>query len=239
MANRAEEDYIKRMHWDGGINPPKGSDYSSVVEQNVGGNKLNYFEQRNLSLDVRIQGRNALDTSKASIFNGVTMPQPRWSMGDSGPFHHPMLNFYAPERARLTRAKGPPLGTSGDPVSRPARIGSPPNLSWTGTDPPEHLELGTKVWTGTLDIPPLQTGSLEVTYEVPGVVKASGNRMMYKLMLRQQPGVHAASQTVTLHLPSAAHAVSAPGFKHEGGVWVWHHVLDTDTPLSVSWKASG
>jgi hypothetical protein len=63
--------------------------------------------------------------------------------------------------------------------------------------------------------------------------------MLYKLMLRQQPGVHAASQTVTLHLPSAAHAVSAPGFKHEGGVWVWHHVLDTDTPLSVSWKASG
>lgn len=236
MARPREEAYVKKMHWDGSIERGHKGDYSSIVEQNVGGNKLDYFETRDYSLDIHFRGRDALDTSKASIFNGVTMPQPRWSMGDSGPFHHPMLNFYAPQSARLMSFSGPSLSTSGDPVARPSRIGSPPNLTWTSGSPPEHHELGTNVWSGTLDIPPSQTGSMQMRYVVPGAVETSNGRSTYRLALDQQPGVHPVHQTVTVHIPATTHDVSAPGFRRAGDILVWDHVLDSDTTLTVSWK---
>lgn len=237
MARPSEEAFVRRMGWDGALARARHADYLDVVEQNVGGNKLDYFETRALSLDVRLHGRDAVDHAAATIGNPVVMPQPRWSMGDSGPFHHPMLNFYTPGNAELVAAHGPPVATGRDPVPRPVRLpDSPAGLGWGPGLPPTHTEKGKRVWSGTLDIPPQQKASMSLTYRVPGVVQTRHGRSTYRLVLQQQPGVHPATMSVTLHLPPGASHVSAPGFRRRGDVLTWSRLLDRDTTLTVSWR---
>jgi hypothetical protein len=109
---------------------------------------------------------------------------------------------------------------------------------WTN-GPPEHRELGKKVWSATMQIPAQQQGSFELAYRVPGVVRQQGPRSVYRLVLQHQAKVRPETITITVTLPPGAKKVKAPGFKRAGGgnVLVWRHTLTEDEVLTASWQS--
>ena len=223
LADPAEQRFIERMGWDGAIESTRDSDYVFVVEQNVGGNKLDYFDEHETSVDVRFDGDDALVETEARVHNGVFLPQPRWSMGDSGPLHRPMLNVYAPGDARLLDAS-----VEGVQVANPLPV-------WDD-EPPTHAERGKTVWSATLEIPPGDDGAFRVRYRVPGIVRTTGGRRTYRLLAQHQTKVRPEMLEVHVTLPDGATRVRARGWRRDGDALVWRRPLTRDVSLEVSWR---
>jgi hypothetical protein len=228
LADEAEQSFIERMDWDGAIRTAEGSDYLYVVEQNVGGNKLDYYSKQTTSVSVSFEGSDALVATEARVHNDVFLPQPRWSMGDSGPLHRPMLNVYVPGEAELQRAetKGTHLSSSGPTLARWPSEGRPA----------EHFEAGKRVWSATLEIPPGEKGAVHYVYRVPGVVREKAGRRTYRLVVQHQPKVRPELLSVSVALPGSAHDVDADGWDRRGNVILWERPLTKDVALEVSWR---
>jgi hypothetical protein len=233
MDDPKEQAFIELMNWDGAIDPAKDSDYLYVVEQNVGGNKLDYFAENATTMDIQFDGDDAAIATETSVTNNVFFPQPIYPMGDSGKraetngFHRPMMNVYVPAEAELTFAdvKG-------------TRLDTPPSIAvWPDENTPiEHSEKGKKVWTATLEVPPEKTGAFRLGYRVPGAVRTEQGRKVYRLTVQHQPRVWPERLTITLSLPAGARDVRAPGWKREGSKLVWDRSLTEDVVLEVSWQ---
>jgi hypothetical protein len=234
MRDPAEQAFIERMNWDGSIEQEEPGDYLYTVEQNVGGNKLNYFSFNTNTIDVQLDGDDAAVTTEVSIENRVFFPQPLYPMGDTGKeiefqgYHRPMMNVYVPTDAQLRLAE-----VDGE------RIDSPPGAAtWPSpTQPAEHLERGKKVWSATLEIPPGETGSFKLGYLVPDVVVEEGGRRVYRLTVQRQPRVRLERLLVRFALPEGATDVKAKGFKRDGDQLVWDRPLKEDVVLEVSWQS--
>nr|MBA3349355.1 hypothetical protein [Actinomycetota bacterium] len=221
--------FIEKMNWDGGIEEAPNSDYLNVVEQNVGGNKLDYFEEQTDSMNIKLEGRDALVSTEVRIYNGSLAPLPRYVYGNSGPLHRPMINLYAPGNAELIGAhmvKGRRLEVS--PTAELA--------AWTGNRPPEHTELGKKVWSTTLEIPPQQEAAVRFDYRVPGVVRSEGGHNVYRLTVQHQPKVRPETLEVRLQLPPGAGGVVAPGWTRSGDTLMWAKPVVKDMVLEVRWQ---
>ena len=238
MADPAEQRFVESMEWDGAIKPARGSDYLYVVEQNVGGNKLDYFDDQITSMEIDLTETDAQVRTEVAIHNDVFLPQPRWSMGDSGrpsvcqregscPLHRPMLNVYVQPEAQLTEAS-----VEGERIDLAAEgLAAWPSES----QPAEHTELGKKVWSAVLEIPPQHTGALKLGYVMPGVVKSRDGRYTYRLVLQHQPKVFPETLALDIRLPEGARAIKAPGFQVRDGRLSLEKPLNRDLILEVSW----
>jgi hypothetical protein len=227
MTDPAEQAFIEQMDWDGSIRAARNSDYLYVVEQNVGGNKFDYFSTNTTSTDVTLEGADALVSTEVRVHNGVFLPQPRWSAGDSAKsgLHRPMMNVYVPLDASFVGAS-----YEGD------RLPTPPGLVSVSEAPAEHVENGKKVWSATFDLPPGQEAAMRLDYRVPGVVRSVEGRKVYRLIVQHQPKVRPESLSVTLTLPEDARRIKAPGWRRKGNVLSWDKPLKTDLDLEVSWQ---
>ena len=226
LRDRREQRYVERMNWDGGIEPSREGDYLYVVEQNVGGNKLNYVERQLHEMDVRFEGESAIVSTSVEVSNDVVLPQPGYWLGDSEGLHLPMVNLYVPGRAQLVDAR-----VSGTLLPRP-----PPAL-WTGALPPEHREKGKKVWSATLEVPPRRSGKVRFDYRVPRALSERAGRQVYRLSVQHQPKVRAEELRVNLTLPPGATGVRAKGWERRGALLVWRGTVEEDMVLRVSWRA--
>ena len=237
MADTAEQAFMERMDWDGAIEPARGDDYVYVVEQNVGGSKLDYFDMNTTTMDISFDDDDALVSTEMRVLNGVFLPQPRYSMGDAQaktvcatercPIHKPMLNLYVQGDAELLSAK----------VVTGERVDTPAPAVWPdAATPATHSEKGKKVWSGTLSIPPLEEGALRFDYRVPGVVKVDDGQSSYRLHVQHQPKVQPESLVVKVTIPDGAKAIQAPGWKKNGDVLIWDRPLEEDMVLEISWR---
>ena len=254
MAAEEEQSFISDMNWDGALEPAKDKDYLSVVQQNVGGNKLDYFAAQTTTMEVALDDSDAVTSTEVEIHNGVFPPQATWAMGNSGPLHRPMINVYVPRDAVLEGASIAPetcpecggflvgnkkTGELAAPAVR--RLDSPEPARWIAGLPPEHTEVGKKVWPATLQIPPLQSASFEVRYRTPNVVRSVKGRNVYRLVIQHQPKVRPDEFRVLITLPAGAGSVrtkSGLPFKREGDTMVWDHPVNRDIQLEVSWVGS-
>ena len=229
MRDPDEQRFVRRMNWDAAIESgPGATDYLYVVEQNVGGNKLDYFSRNSTTMDVRFDGGTGVVTTTTKAHNGVFLPQPRWSMGDSKGLHRPMLNLYVPRQARLLDAE-----------VRGKLLPTPAPAVWTGGMPPEHVENGRKAWSGTLEIPPGKDGSLSFRYRVPGALykKAEDLRSGYRLLVQAQPKIHPDELRVRVHLPDGASDVDPGAFELDGDTLIFEGVLKEDLVLEATWRS--
>jgi Protein of unknown function (DUF4012) len=235
MKDPDEQAFIERMDWDGGIEDVDGADYVYMVEQNVGGNKFDYYTEHATSMDITLEGSDAEVSTETTISNGTFFPQPSWAMGDSGrpdpegnpqvPTHEPMMNLYVPEDAELSNA-----------TVDGSRMDVPLPAVWTNGSPPEHEEHGKKVWSATLQIPPGEDGSVRFDYRVPGVVREDDNgRLTYRLVVQHQPRVRPETMDIHLTLPEGASAIVAPEWDRIGETLVWSKPLRRDVILKVTW----
>jgi hypothetical protein len=220
------------MDWDGGLDEAKDADYFNVVEQNVGGNKLDYFQQQTDTLEVTFDGDDALDTATVDLTNATYLPQPRYVMGDSGGLNHgltrPMMNVYAPGSATLTNA-----AVDGTRVA----MGGSSAATWLDdSTPPEHLEVGKKVWSVALEIPVQDTQSFTYDYRVPNVVRTVAGRRVYRLVVQHQPKVHPERLVIRIRVPEGAANVKARGFHRKGDVLVLDRLVKSDFEVEVSWQ---
>ena len=236
LVRRNEMNYVARMGWDGAIEPAKTGDYLYVVEQNVGGNKLDYTSSQSHVMSIDLKGREARIETKVRVDNGVFLPQPNYWLGNSGPCHRPMLNVYVPGRAELLGWEAPAAGDPTVCTARVRRLDTPAPAAWSAGSPPEHRESGKKVWSATLDIPPGASGEIRFDYRVPRAVAREGGRSVYRLTMQHQPKVHPDSVSVALRLPPGASGVTAPGWHRRGRVLTWEHDLTRDVVLEVSWR---
>lgn len=235
MKDPDEQAFIERMNWDGEIEPAKNGDYLMWIEQNVGGNKFDYYSEHESTMDVTLDGSDAVVASETTVHNGTFFPQPSWAMGDSGrpepdgtrkiPTHEPMMNLYVPGDAELIDAE-----------VRGEKVDTPEPAIWTGDQPPTHEERGKKVWSATLAIPPGEDGSVRFDYRVPGVVREKNGRSSYSLTVQHQPRVRPETLDIRLTLPDDADAIAAPGWVRDGQTLVWSKALRRDMVLKVSWE---
>jgi hypothetical protein len=93
------------------------------------------------------------------------------------------------------------------------------------------------VWSGTLQIPPDETGSFDVAYLAPNAVVEREGRNVYRLMVQRQAKYHPERLLVQLRLPAGASNIQAPGFKKDGGRLTLDRRLMSDTVLEVSWQS--
>jgi hypothetical protein len=237
MADPEEQAFVEHMGWDGSISNERRVDYWQVVEQNVGGNKLDLTANQTVEMNIEIEGRAAVHSSKVTVANDVLLPQPRWFLGDSKGVHRPMENIYVPERAELISADA---GRLCPPLQRACngRIDAPPTLAtWTNGVPPEHFEMGKKVWSGTLQIPPRETGSLRIDHRTPQAVFRRDGRNVYRLIVQRQPRVNPQHLLIQLNLPPDASGIKARGFKKDGQTLTLDRQLRSDKILEVSWRS--
>jgi len=228
MADPQEEAFIELMNWDGAIEPARGSDYLYFVEQNVGGNKLDYFDREVVDTDITIDGTDARARTSIEIENDVFLPQPRWSMGDSGPLHRPMINLYVQPDTTLTSAS-----VEGDRLD----VAAGGLAAWSGDRPAEHLERGKKVWSTVLEIDPQETGSVTFDYVTPNVVREEDGRSVYRLVIQHQPKLRPETLRLSIKIPSTAKDVRAPGFKAKDGRLLMERPLKKDLELEISWRS--
>lgn len=231
LADPRAQAFIERMDWDGGLEPAEGADYLNIVEQNVGGNKLDLFQDQFHLLDVRVDGEDVVNEVKVVVTNGTILPQHRYVMGDSaGRFHgitRPMMNVYVPGTAQLLDAR-----PDGDLY--PMEAGA---AAWSGGRPPEYLEKGKKVWAVAFLIPVEESAAVSYDYRVPGVVHTEQGRRVYRLVVQHQPKVHPERMVIRFRLPEGASDVRAPGWKRKGeNVLVWERSVRRDLELEVSWQ---
>jgi len=252
MAAEEEQGFITSMNWDGAIKRATHKDYLGVAQQNVGGNKLDYFAEQTTLMDVAFDDTDALASTTVEIRNGVVPPQATWAMGNSGPLHRPMINVYVPGGAVLESAAVTPVTCSecagflvGNkktgklPAPPVRRLDSPEPARWIAGRPPEHIEVGKKVWPATLQIPPQQSAGFELRYRTPNVVRTVEGRKVYRLVLQHQPKVRADEVRLRITLPDGASDVQTKSklpFIREGDALVWEHPLNRDIELEVSWR---
>lgn len=239
LADPREQAFVEHMNWDASLEEAEGADYLNVVQQNVGGNKLDYHASQETIMRVEPSGTNAIVSTNVRITNNVFLPQPRWALGNSGPNHRPMVNVYVPQDAELLSADVKPPGGRIDAAAEGA-------AAWLGEEPPQHFELGKKVWSAVLGDPansppgmsPATTSSFKLTYRVPGVIETSGDRSVYRLVLQHQPKAHPETVEIHLRLPGSATDVKARGWKRsDEATLVFERVLDEDLILEVSWRS--
>jgi Protein of unknown function (DUF4012) len=237
MTDPEEQAFIEHMKWDGSIERAASGDYFQVVEQNVGGNKLDYASSQVNRMNIAIDGRDAVHSTSVEVSNNVVLPQPRWFLGNSKAAHRPMLNLYVPPDAELEAADAGKLCPVPLDRSCNGRIDAPLALgTWIDDVPPEHTERGKKIWTGTLQIPPNETGSFDVRYRAPDAVVEREGRNVYRLLVQRQAKFHPEQLLVQLKLPAGASEIRAAGFKRDGRRLTLERRLMSDTVLEVSWR---
>lgn len=240
LKDPAEQAFVERMNWDGAFEEATNSDFFYAVQQNVGGNKLDYYAEMTTDLFIEPNGKDVRRTSIVGIRNEVFLPQPRWALGNSGPNHRPMLNLYVPQNSELVTAGIEPDGYRIDGAAEGI-------ATWTGDKPAEHLELGRKVWSAVLGdgtafppgLPPNEGVGMSVTYDVPGTIRTVKDRSVYRLVLQHQPKSHPETTRVRFTLPEGASDVKAPGWSttQGGRVLTWEKTLTEDMVLEVSWRS--
>ena len=251
MRDPVEQAFVERMDWDGAIKAATRSDYLMVVEQNVGGNKFDYFADQQTSMDIEVtEGGDAKTTTEVRVDNGTFFPQTKHAMGDSSargptgerrtPLHEPMMNVYVPRAARLIRAEvagGRECSAVEVVVEEPCRMDVPEPAAWSDGRPAEHFELGKRVWSATLGIPPQKQGLLRFDSVVPGVVRTEKGRNVYRLVVQHQARVRPDALDVRLSLPEDATDIIAPAFERDGDELVLTKELEEDVEMEVSWRS--
>ena len=192
-----EQALVDRLGIDGGVDPVQG-DSLLVVNQNVAGNKLDYYFTRTTSYDVQLRpegDRLTLSSRlRVKMENRAPPDLPRYV---GGPFDR---RFAAGENRTFISVYSP-LALTG--------------ATWDGM--PLTLaagdELQRRVYSTFLSIPAGTTGTLGLQLE--GRVMA-GSGGWYELDLLHQPLLSAQPTTASFEVPDSWRIVEAEGATHDG-----------------------
>ena len=197
----------------GGLLDPAG-DYLSVVANNAGGNKVDYYLERSIRHDVRLlPGRVAEVTTEVRFRNAapaegavpyVIGPFP--GVSDAGE-NVMFLSVYAPRGARLLGAQengGPSRGGLEEELGHP--------VAWTN-----------------LRIPSGESATVRYRWTVPDAWTGSDRSGAYRLTFQGQATIRPTRLLVRVTPPKGMRAIEVEGIGVEDGVATWRGIAgDTE-----------
>ena len=178
---------LERTNLAGALLDPPG-DFFTVVTNNFGLNKIDYFEERQIAYAADLRpGGSADATLEVTLTNDApTSGQPRYvigpalrrpdlNAGDSNPF----LHTFGPSGATLTAVESS--------QTTPAVV--------------EEQELGHPVWVTPLVIPSKQSRTITYDYRVPDAWEGTADEGLYRLTVQGQTTIRPTQLSLEVQLP--------------------------------------
>lgn len=196
----------------GAIAPARGDDLFALTVNNLAGNKVDYYVGRTIDCDVQLlpDGRGRA-TASVTFENDSPRDPPTRALAalllpHAGPADLALGETF--EQATITCGR------------RCRLIGS----SIDGADFPmtAHIVGGLQTFTGNLRIPPQESSTLTMTFDLGYVWRGDGAQGVYALSIPTQPAILPTAGTVTIHAPSGMTIASAsPGMGIGGPSTTW------------------
>jgi hypothetical protein len=226
VADRKQEDLVRRLGWDGALSQAKGDFLALAYEKRLAG-KQDFWTRHAIDYDVRIKPSGAIDSSYTiHVSDDITSGAP----GRMVPHVHPyglnvaMYNLYVPGRATFG-------SVSPNDAAFPTDFVSPSHfVSYIRPKGfVQHAEGPYRVFTQTVTPYPGHPGTVRFRYTVPHVVQQTADGRVYRLNVDAQPLFHPATMHITVHLPPGATVSSPPpGWTVQGNTLRAKVTLDRD-----------
>ena len=195
-----------------------GKNPLAVVWQGIGANKLGWFVERRIDVDVELDGRGtATVTTTLQMRNDAPEGPPGGLFGAGTDFpvgtFAAYVSVYLPETSEdypHFEASGPTVTGLEREFERPVALGFM-QARWRG---------GTYSWS--------------VRYRAPGAVTRGDGADEYRLDYLPQPAFDPMPVSVTIHLPEGAEAVAAaPGVEVDGSTVTFRDALTAESSIWV------
>jgi hypothetical protein len=207
---------------DGALSVPAG-DIAGVTVNNGSGSKVDYYAQRDVTIDVQLGGDGeAITTATVTIDNGApTSGQPRYVLGpyidgaapgDQVPFT--TVWCHAPCELGVASRDGAPVALAG---------GSENGVPWL---------------RDYRTIPAGERGTLSLTWHTTGVWSGNSSGGTYELSLMGQTTIRPTQTEVVFHAPDGQRIewTSEP-MTTDGGTATWRGTPSSTTSLSIRFEA--
>ena len=166
--------HLARWGWDGGLRAVAGMDYLSIVDSNVGFNKVNAVVERSAAYDVNWSvdgGQGAQATVTVTYTHPIEMPghlcNRRARYGDT--YQEMMRRCYF-NYVRIYTPRGSELQTTSGLED--------------GSQESQPGEAGTTVFAGYFVLKPGESHTIQFTYRLPAAIQPE----TYRLILQRQSG---------------------------------------------------
>jgi hypothetical protein len=202
----------------GALSPPSG-DLLAFVQNNAAGNKIDYYERRTVSYDVRLgAGGAATGAAEVRMENAAPSTGPSYVIG---PFDGSFRAGESVSFAGLYCGRGCTVGTV-------TRDGHP--------EPQQGgVELGHPFVLDELTIPSGRTAVLRYPLRTEGAWHGSAGGGTYRLTVLSQPTIHPTRVRVSIAAPDGARIVEAsPGMIIAGGRATWTGTPGRTLSLEIS-----
>lgn len=199
-------------------------DFFSVVVNSSAGDKVDYFQERNLTYSVDLgSGGSAVASADVQLTNHApTSGQPRYVIGPilsnlQAGDSVPLVHMYCGTDCQLIRAM---------------RNGAPVDLT-SGTD------LGHHFYQDYFKIPSGQMGDLRITLGLPHVWEGNNSGGTYRLTFLNQTTINPTRLRVEVRVPSGMHiAGTSDSMQVRGDTAVWEGAPSRRLELEVSFQPS-
>jgi len=192
MRDHAVQDGVRALGVAGDLATPD-HDYLGVFTQNTTGSKVDYYQRRNVSLDVTLaKDGSAQDRLDVVVDN------------DTPPYAHLGVD---PKVGYFTRWSGLSLGVflpDGVQVDRSTLRGQPADLRVRRFF--QHQYVATP-----MTLAPTEKANLQLSYRVDRAATVDDDgRLSYQLSVDPQGMVNPQTTAITVHLPAGYHATAVP-----------------------------
>jgi hypothetical protein len=190
----------------GGSLAPTSGDLLAFVQNNAGGNKIDYYERRTVSYDVRLEpGGLASGNARVELSNGAPSKGPAYVIG---PYDGDFRAGESVSFAGLYCGHGCSVGA----VTRDGR----PEPQQGG------IELGYPFALDDLSIPSGTTSVLDYPLQTRGAWRGSAASGTYRLTILTQPTVRPSRVSVSIAVPPGSRiAETSGGMRVSGGTATW------------------
>jgi len=224
--------------WDGGIHPGDG-DFFSLIDSNVGFNKVDSVIQR--SVDYRVDLSDVLHPSANVILSyrhlgaqSTLICKQEISYG-AGTYQDMQQRCYL-DYWRVYLPAGTLLKTAdAQPVPGGQLMNS---IGWSGQVEKLSGEAGTQVFAGLLMLPADQSQQIHLAIALPEKVvhQVDPTRLNYGLRIQVQPGLEYLPFTLEVKIPEKYLPVNLDqGWQPKGyNTYTWHANIEKDTILILS-----
>jgi hypothetical protein len=214
-----QEELVRRLGVDGGINHSRGSDYLMVVGQNAAANKVDYYASRRVEYKVQIDPSGSFKGEVSVRVDNQTPAEglPSSIVGPYLPTDRPGLN-----RTYLSIFASPGTGVDGAWLDGKA----------VGVESEREREL--PVFSRFIEALPQSSTSLRT--ELVGKTAKPG---IYRLRVQRQPSLKADRFRLEISAPEGAVITEvSEGLRISGGKAVWSGRLVRDLSFSVNYGSS-
>ncbi|MCL4263389.1 MAG: DUF4012 domain-containing protein [Anaerolineae bacterium] len=203
------------LNWDGRLENPTGQDFLSVIDSNMGYNKVNMHVARALDYRVNLHPDGRADAALTIHYTNNAPFEPE----ETDCFQDTVLDYsQAPSYQELADecywnylrvyVPGGTILTDSSHHEVPQETMISAHQGWNNPAQTLNEFAGWSTFANFILVPQKETVTVSFDYTLPVVVNADGRTQTYQLTIRPQAGARPQSVQVTVNLPPGAHLLS-------------------------------